>query len=97
MKKLPKWAIERSAGLLSRTTGQKFSTGDIVKVKVTAKNRSHFAIPGGVAVVEYSYKDRYGHYSGYAEPLYSLAYGKNGSSAWYLESELTLIRKGARS
>ena len=69
---------------------QKFQQGDYVRVaKDLGSSMSHFTSDTD-AIVEYSYKDKYG---GSDDESYSLFLKDRGSCAWYYGSQLSLIEK----
>ena len=69
---------------------QKFQKGDLVQIaKDLGQNMSHFTSDCR-AIVGYSYADKFG---GDNTDSYNLNFEGGGSSSWYYESQLTLIKK----
>lgn len=79
----------------------KFKRGDRVKVsKDLGKNMSHFPGAGKEAVILYTYYEECGGWCGQVghgsleeKKQYAINIKGHGFSAWYDESQLTLIRK----
>ena len=70
---------------------QKYKKGDKVWVDKLPKSMSHFYKTLDVpAIVEYSYKDKYG---GSGKPTYCLRFEGHGTSSWYDEYLLRPVNK----
>lgn len=91
-------ALQRAAvelELIPQVTGanvsarsQKFLTGDLVRLDSNSGGMSHFPDAGGLAIVEYSYFDKYQHSS---NELYCLRFADGNTVSWYNEHQLTLV------
>lgn len=91
-------ALQRAAvelELIPQVTGanvsarsQKFLTGDLVRLDSNLGGMSHFPGAGGLAIVEYSYADKYQRGS---NELYRLRFADGNTVSWYNEHQLTLV------
>ncbi len=65
---------------------QKFKAGAKVRVSVKDTSWEHYIKDGRIAVVQYTYGERYG---GNCFDEYSLKFKGDGCMAWFDESQLT--------
>lgn len=75
-------------------TNQQLHKHDLVRIAdPLPSSMSHFHGAGKLAIVMYSYEEKYGGRGGGSAPVYCLLHDGGGESCWYDEHLLTLVER----